>query len=151
MIFEILIYVQIVLLIIAAGANATFAVWLQRGMANRDSLPFVLQGVQAIDNRMARPAYLLLLLSGIGLYLSADDSQLAWTLLAVILWLIVLFVGYVGYSPTLRKQIALEASAGADSAEYKSAAWRGTFIGIAAGLIVLVNLYLIVFQPALWS
>jgi hypothetical protein len=100
---------------------------------------------------MARPAYVLLLITGIGLYLAAEESQSAWTLLAVILWLIVLIVGFAGYSPTLRKQIALEASAGADSAEYKSVAWRGVFLGIAAGLIVLVIIYLMVFQPALWA
>jgi Ca2+/Na+ antiporter len=151
MIFEILMYVQIVLLIIATGANATYAVWLQRGMANRDSLSFVLQGIQFFDNRITRPAYMLLLITGIGLYLTAEESQSAWTLLAVILWLIVLIVGFAGYSPTLRKQIALEASAGADSAEYKTVAWRGTFIGIAAGLIVLVIIYLMVFQPTLWA
>ena len=151
MIFEILMYAQIVLLIIATGANATYAVWLQRGMANRDALPFVLLGIQFIDYRIVRPVYMLLLITGIGLYLTAEESQSAWTLLAVILWFIVLIVGLAGYSPTLRKQIALEASAGADSAEYKVVAWRGVFLGIAAGLIVLVIIYLMVFQPDLWA
>jgi hypothetical protein len=149
--FEILMYIQIVLLIVAAGANATYALWLQRGMANREALPFALEGVQSLDNQMARPAYVLLLITGIGLYLTAEDSQSAWTLLAVILWLVVLVIGFAGYSPTLRKQISLAGSAGADSSEYKSVAWRGTFLGILGGVIVLVILYLMVFQPALWG
>jgi hypothetical protein len=149
--FEILMYIQIVLLIVAAGANGTYAVWLQRGMANRESLPFVLQGIQFIDNRIARPAYVLLLITGIGLYLTAEESQSAWTLLAVILWFVVLVLGLAGYSPTLRNQITLAGSAGADSSEYKSVAWRGTFIGILAALVVLFIIYLMVFQPALWS
>ena len=151
MMFEILMVIQIVLLFVAAGANGTYAVWLQRGMANRESLPFVLLGIQFIDNRIARPAYVLLLITGIGLYLTAEESQSAWTLLAVILWLVVLVLGLAGYSPTLRKQIALAGSAGADSSEYKSVAWRGTFIGILAALVVLFIIYLMVFQPALWS
>ncbi len=100
---------------------------------------------------MARPAYVLLLITGMGLYLTAEDNQTAWTLLAVILWLVLLVIGFAGYSPTLRKQIALAANRGPDSAEYKSMAWRGTFIGILAAVIVLVNVYLMVFQPALWS
>lgn len=151
MLFDILMYVQIVLLIVATGANGTYAIWLQRGIANQDVLPFVLKGIKFIDDRMVRPAYVLLLITGIGLFLTAEDSQSAWTLLAVILWFVILVLGFAGYSPTLRKQIALAESAGADSNEYKSAAWRGTFIGIVAGLIVLFIIYLMVFQPLLWG
>jgi uncharacterized membrane protein len=151
MLFEILIYLQIVLMIIGAGANSTYAIWIQRGTANRETLPFALQGIKFIDDRFARTAYVLLLITGLGLYLSADDSQSAWTLLSLILWLLVILLGLFGYTPTLRKQIELAESVGADSDEYKSMAWRGTFLGILGGIIVLVNIYLLVFQPALWG
>jgi Ca2+/Na+ antiporter len=151
MLFQILMYLQILLMIAGPGANATYAIWIQRGMANRDTLPFALHGIKFIDDRVARAAYGLLLLTGLVMYLSADESQSPWTLLSLILWLIVFLLGLFGYSPTLRKQIALAEGIGADSEEYKAVAWRGTFIGILAGLIVLVIIYLMVFQPALWS
>ena len=151
MLFEILIYLQILLMIAGPGANTTYAIWIQRGMANRDALPFALHGIKFIDDRVARAAYGLLLLTGLVLYLSADESQSPWTLLSLVLWLIVFLLGLFGYSPTLRKQIALAEGLGADSEEYKAVAWRGVFLGILAGLIVLVNIYLMVFQPALWS
>ncbi len=151
MLFEILLYLQILLLIAGPGATATYAVWIQRGMANRDALPFALHGIKFFDDRVARAAYGLLLLTGLVLYLSADESQSPWTLLSLVLWLIVFLIGLFGYSPTLGKQIALAEGVGADSKEYKAVAWRGAFIGILAGLIVLIIIYLMVFQPALWT
>ncbi len=63
----------------------------------------------------------------------------------------IVLLGLFGYTPTLRKQIALAESTGADSDEYKSAAWRRTIISIAIGVIVLLIILLMTFQPALWG
>jgi len=149
--FNTMVFIQIVLLIIGPGANSTYAMWIQRGTANRDALPFALRGIQFIDDRFARIAYVLLFVTGLVLYLNSEDSQTAWTLLSLILWVVVFLLGLFGYTPALRKQIALAESVGADSDEYKSVAWRGTSLGILGGVIVLVNIYLLVFQPALWG
>jgi uncharacterized membrane protein len=85
------------------------------------------------------------------MYVTADDAQAPWTLLSLILWLIILALGLFGYSPTLTKQLELAKSVGPDSDEYKAVAWRGTILGILAGLVVLFIIYLMVFQPALWG
>ena len=74
-----------------------------------------------------------------------------WILLSLILWLAMLLLGAIGYTPTLRKQIELAESAGGDSDEYKAVAWRGTILGIVAGVLVLVIIALMVFKPALWG
>ena len=151
MLFEILTYIQTLLLMAGPGANATYAMWIQHGTANPDSLPFALQGIKFIDDRVARTAYVLLVVTALVMYLTADDAQAPWTLLALILWSFILLLGLFGYSPTLRKQISLAESVGADSDEYKAVAWRGTILGIVAALIVLFIIYLMVFQPALWG
>jgi uncharacterized membrane protein len=152
MLFDILKWVHILLAIAAVGANITYSVWIQRGMANREALPFALRGVKFINNRIANPGYGLLLLTGIGMALVAETSLLTpWLLLSLILWLALILVGMFGYTPTLRKQIALAESVGADNDEYVSVAWRGTFLGIVAGVIVLVIIFLMVLKPALWG
>jgi hypothetical protein len=65
--------------------------------------------------------------------------------------LVVFLLGLFGYTPALRKQIALAENPGADSDEYKSAAWQGTIIGITIGVIVLMIILLMAFQPELWG
>ena len=152
MLFEVLKWIHIVLAIVAVGANATYAIWIQRGTIDRVALPFTLRGVKLIDDRVANPAYLLILLTGLGMVLTANiPLTTPWILLSLILWFVGLLLGVFGYTPTLRKQIAEAEKGGADSHEYKAVAWRGTVLGIVLGLEVLIIIYLMVFKPALWG
>jgi len=50
-------------------------------------------------------------------------------------------------TPTLRRQIQTLASSGAQSAEYKSLATRGTVVGITLAVLVLLILVMMVFKP----
>jgi uncharacterized membrane protein len=145
-------YVYILLLIAAIGPNVTYAVWIQRAMADRAALPFTLKGIKVLNDRVVLPATALLLIAWIAMALTAGQSILTpWILLVLILWLVVFLVGIFAYSPTLNQQITLAESAGADSNEYKSVAWRGTLLGIAIGVVVLVIIFLMVFEPTLWG
>jgi uncharacterized membrane protein len=152
MLSQLLWFIHILLLIVAVGPNVTNAIWIQRAMANREVLPFTLRGIQVINNRVVIPAIGLILITWIAMALTSGISLLtAWILLVAIFWLVVFLLGLFGYTPTIRKQIAFAESTGADSDEYKSAAWRGTIIGIAIGVIVLLILLLMSFQPELWG
>ena len=152
MLNQLLWFIHILLLIIAVGPNVTNAIWIQRAMANRAALPFTLQGIKIINDRIVIPAIGLILITWIAMALTSGISLLIpWILLVTIFWLVVFLLGLFGYTPALRKQITLAESTGADSDEYKSAAWRGTIIGIAIGVIVLLIILLMAFQPALWS
>ena len=152
MLFQILTYVFVILVIAAIGPSATYAIWIQRAMANRDALPFTLRSIRSINGRVVIPATVLLLIVGIGIVIAEGLSfQTPWILLSLILWLANIVLGIFGYTPTLSKQIGFAESSGADSAEYKAAAWRGTIIGIVIGVIALVVLYLMMFQPSLWG
>ena len=55
MLFDILKYIHVVLAIVAVGANATYAIWIQRGTIDGEALPFTLRGIRLIDNRVANP------------------------------------------------------------------------------------------------
>ena len=93
-----------------------------------------------VDPTLVRVIFVILALIGLG-----------GVIIYLILWVIIFAFGLFGYSPTLSKQLELAKSVGPDSDEYKSVAWRGTILGILAGLVVLFIIYLMVFQPALWG
>jgi uncharacterized membrane protein len=152
MLFDILYLLHILLMIAAVGTNITYAIWIQRATINGDALPFTLRGIKMLDDRVALPAYGLLLVTGLGMVLADDLAfDTPWILTSLILWLALILLGLFGYTPTLRKQIKLAETVGPDSEEYKAVAWRGTALGIAAGVIVLVIISLMVFKPALWA
>ena len=145
-------WVHILLTIIAVGANISYAVWIQRATIDKGALPFTLRGIRLIDARIANPAYFLILVTGISMVLVGGLSLTTpWILLALILWLLGVLLGVFGYTPTLREQISLAENEGADGEGYKAVAWRGTYLGIALGVLVLFILYLMVFKPALWG
>jgi len=152
MLFDILFLLHILLMIVAVGANTTYAIWIQRATADRDALPFTLRGISAIDTRIALPAYVLLLVTGLAMVIADDlPFDTPWLLTSLILWLALILIGFLGYTPALRKQIDLAESAGPDDEAYKAVAWRGTILGIVAAVIVLVIISLMIFKPALWS
>lgn len=144
--------IHVLLVIAAVGANITYAIWIQRATTDRQALPFTLRGIKAIDDRLATPAYVLILLTGIGMTLSADiPLGTPWVAVALVLWFAMLLIGIVGYTPTLRQQIELAEQVGPDDPQYRAVAGRGLWLGIALGVIVLVIIYLMVFQPLLWG
>ena len=152
MINQFLWYIYLILLIVAVGPSITYAVWIQRATANREALPFTLQSIKIINDRMVLPATALALIAWVVMvYVSGQSLMIPWVILTSIFWLAALLIGLLGYSPAIRKQIALAESAGADSDEYKSTAWRAMILGIVIGIVFLLLLLLMAFQPALWG
>jgi uncharacterized membrane protein len=149
--YEVMKYVHILMAIVAVGFNASYAIWIRRAARSPEHLAFSLRGVKVLDDRIANPAYGLLLVTGLVMVLTTPGLQLTtfWVLLALILYVMVVGVGAVVYTPALRKQIeALEAE-GPTSSRYRSLERRSTVAGIAAGLIVLVIVFLMVTKPTL--
>lgn len=65
MLYELTKWVHILAAIVAIGANATYGIWLARAAGKDEVLPFTLGTIKLIDDRIANPAYGLLLLSGL--------------------------------------------------------------------------------------
>jgi len=152
MLFDILFLLHILLMVAAVGTNITYAIWIQRATADRDALPFTLRGISVLDTRVSLPAYVLLLVTGLAMVIVDDlPFDTPWLLTSLILWLSLILIGFLGYTPTLRKQIELAEREGPDGEGYKAAAWRGTVLGIIAAVIVLAIISLMVFKPALWA
>jgi len=141
-------FVHILLAITAVGFNASYAIWLQRAKRSREHELFALRGVKFLDDRIANPAYGLLLLSGLAMvFVSGLRLTTFWIAAALVLWLIAMVSGFALYTPTLRRQIAALEASGPQSAEYQDLDRRSSIYGIAIAVVVLLILVLMVFKP----
>ncbi|HEX2172947.1 MAG TPA: DUF2269 family protein [Dehalococcoidia bacterium] len=148
MLYLILKWLHVLLAIVAIGANVTYAVWLNRAAGRPDVLPFVLRGVKILDDRIANPAYGLLLVTGLAMVFVGGLSLLTpWILGSLVLYVIAVLLGLFGYTPTLRRQIQLVEGGQGESDEYRSLALRGQVLGIALAVIVVVIVFLMVVKP----
>lgn len=151
MFYLILKWLHILCAITALGANITYFLWLFRMDKNRESLLFTLRTIKIMDDVMANPAYVLALVTGIGMLSIAKLSYATpWVLTALIIYAVVSVLGIFVYSPLLKKQIKLAESVGPDSAEYKRAANNGIYLGILITLLVVGITFLMVVKPHLW-
>jgi uncharacterized membrane protein len=150
--YLILKWIHVLLAITALGANLTYGLWFARAAREPQHLAFVLSGVRVLDNRIANPAYGLLLITGFALTgMGHIPMSTPWILTALVLYVILIVLAAAGYSPSLRRGIAALAAGGPDSAEYRHAAARGRTIGIVLTIIAVAIVYLMVTKPALWG
>jgi uncharacterized membrane protein len=141
-------FVHILLAITAVGFNASYAIWTQRAAGSPEHLEFALRGVKFMDDRVANPAYGLLLLSGLTMVLVGHLSLTTfWIAAALVLWLVAMGLGLLLYTPTLRRQIEALAAGGPESADYQALTRRGTVVGISTSIVVLLIVVLMVFKP----
>lgn len=152
MLYPYLKWLHVLSAIIAVGANATYGIWLARASKDTDNLPFTLQSIKFLDDWVANPAYGLLLLTGLGMVLTAPLALTTpWLLASLVLYGILLVVGLLGYTPTLRAQIRTLETEGVHAPAYRALARRGTAIGISLALLAIGIVFLMVVKPALWA
>jgi len=139
---------HILLAITAVGFNASYTFWILRAARHPEHLGHVLGGIRLIDNRIANPAYGLLLLSGLSMVLIGHLSfETFWIATALILYVLLIFLGLFLYSPVLRRQVAALEAKGADSPEYRREAGRSAVFGLLAMILVLGILFMMVVKP----
>jgi len=143
-------FVHVMLAIVAVGFNASYGIWLARAAkAPQMTQSHVLRTIKFIDDRIANPAYGLLLVTGLFMTLGAGiPFSRLWIAAAIGLWFVLVFVGLGIYTPTLREQIRVLESDGPGSDEYARLAARGRTVGIVLGVIVIAIVYLMVTKPA---
>jgi uncharacterized membrane protein len=143
-------YVHVLLAIVAVGFNASYGIWPARAAREPAHLGHVLRGIKVLDDRFANPAYGLLLVTGLSMVWvnRIPLFETRWIASALVLYAVLLVVGFAVYSPTLRRQIALLESAGPASADYMSVASRGRIAGIFLAVVVVAIVFLMVVKPA---
>jgi uncharacterized membrane protein len=134
---------------VAVGANATYGIWMARAGGHPEELAFALRGIRWIDNHVANPAYVLLLPTGLALAHAAHvPPGTPWLVAALVLYAMLAAVGLLGYTPTLRRQIAALDSEGIDSPRYRRLARRATVLGASLGVLALAIVTLMVWHGA---
>lgn len=152
MLYLLLKWLHVLAAIVAVGANITYGIWIARASRNPEALPFTLRGIKLIDDRVANPAYGLLLVTGLLMVFNARlPLTTPWLLTGLVLYGVVVLVGLLGYSPTLRRQIQILEREGFRSPNYQALARRGTILGVILAVLVIVIIYLMVVKPGLWA
>lgn len=136
--------------IVAVGSNITYGVWSVRAAGDPVTTTFALKGIKFLDDRIANPAYAVLLITGLVMIFAGHWSITAlWIVIALVLFLAVAVLGIAFYSPLLRNQIRLAEAGQTSSAEYARLAGLSRRFGPGLGVIVVVILVMMVFKPSL--
>jgi len=147
--YLILKFLHVAMAIVAVGFNASYPVWFALAQREPAAALVILRGIKTLDDRFANPAYALLLLLGLGMVFSGGIPLTTfWIGAAIVLYVILILVAVIGYSPTLKKQIAALGSGGSGSGEYARLNQRGNVIGIVLMLDVIVIVFLMVVKPS---
>jgi len=150
--YELIKLLHILLVIVAVGFNASYAIWIARAASGDggEHLAHVLRTIRFVDNTFANPAYALLLVTGLAMvFVASIPLTTFWIAAALVLYVILLILGIGFYSPALRRQIAALESDGASSQAYRSVSARASRIGVVTMLPVLAILFLMVIKPTL--
>ncbi len=139
--------IHVLAAVVALGSNVTYAFWLGRAGRDRDRLVYTINGIRALDRRLANPAYVVLLLSGVGLVaVGAWSFSARWLELAVGLYVATALLGVLVFAPALRRQL-VEAERDPAAAPYELAARRTRLLGILTTAIVVLIVALMVTKP----
>lgn len=148
--YDFLKFLHVLLAIVAVGANATYGIWLARAAREPEHTGYALKGIQILDDRIANPAYLLLLITGFAMVIESDiPLSTFWIAASLVLFVITVVLGLAGYTPTLRKQIAAVEAGRVQSGEYQALAKRGSILGAVLAVLVIVIVFMMVTKPTL--
>jgi uncharacterized membrane protein len=148
--YTLLKYVHVVLAIVAIGFNASYAIWLRRAAQEPELAAPILRGIKVLDDRFANPAYGLLLVTGIAMVIVGDiPFSTFWIAGGLVLYVVLVLGGLLLYTPILRQQTALAERGRSDSDDYRHLAQRGTVVGAALVILVLIIEFLMVAKPTL--
>lgn len=146
--FLVLKFIHIFAAIVAVGMNISYGIWLGRAQNEPANNAFALKTIKFIDERIANPAYGLLLITGLLMVLTLPIPILTlWIDAALVLYAVLIVVAFGFYSPTLRNQVRLVEAGDTASAEFQRLGARGRTLGIALAVIVFLILVMMVFKP----
>ncbi len=148
---QVLLTIHVLAALVAVGATVSYFFWLRRAVLAPESRSFTLETVRMMERRMVIPAYVIVLLTGLGLI---DRAGWAWSTpwLELALMFLVVLMGLSGlYARTIKSQIALTADGSADSSDYERLHARARIILALKVVLIVATVYLMVFKPALWG
>lgn len=139
--------IHVAAVIVAVGANVSYAYWLRRAGRDRERLVDAIEGIRGLDRRVANPAYVVVLVTGLAMALIGPFTlEAVWIRAALGLYVFIVIFGIGIYAPAMRRQL-VEAERDPRSEQYAAAARRSNLFGALAVAIVAVILWLMVTKP----
>lgn len=145
--YNLLKYIHVLLAITAFGSNITYAVWNARGAMEKEHLSFALRGIKFIDQRVANPAYGLLLITGLALVVIGHWWPQRWVISTLVLFVLLIVVAVAFYSRAMNRQIEVLEKEGDSSPAYQRVTAQVQRFGIVSLVIVLAIVFLMVVKP----
>ena len=143
-------YIHILAAIVAVGSNITYGVWSVRAQRDAAHIGFTLKGIKFLDDRIANPAYGLVLVTGLVMVFAGPWSITSlWIIVALVLFVAVAAIGFGYFTPLVRNQIRLVDAGDTSSPEFERLSRRNALIGPILGVMVLVIIAMMVFKPSL--
>jgi uncharacterized membrane protein len=145
--YSLLKYLHVLLAITAVGSNIGYGIW--KGLAARgpNQEAFVTRGVSFIDNRVANPAYGLLLITGLTLVVVGNWGLRGWIITALILFAVLIVIAVGFYARVLRQQLQVIDREGTESPTFKRLEGQATTYGLISLVIVLAIIFMMVVKP----
>ena len=148
--YSVLKFFHVLLAIVAVGFNASYGIWLARAAKEPQHAPHVLRGIRFLDDRIANPAYGLLLVLGLAMvWESGIPFSTFWIAASLVLYVVVTVMAVALFSPALRQQVALAEAGRTDSDGYRQVAKRSGAVGRILVVIVVVIVFFMVTKPTL--
>lgn len=145
--YALLKYLHVLLAITALGSNITYAVWKTLAAREPAHGSFALRGISFIDQRVANPAYGLLLITGLVLLAVGQWGFQGWVIASLILFALLSVVAVGFYARVVRQQIQAMDTEGLASAAYKRLDGQAMIYGIISLVIALAIVFMMVVKP----
>ena len=143
-----LLILHILSAMIAVGTNVSYLIWMRRAVVVPESREFTLTTVRILETRLAIPAYVIALATGVGLVLATPyPFNTPWIELSILLWVAIMAIGGF-HARVIKRQLAI---ADTDSDAYESGHAKGRALMILLALCAIGTLYLMVAKPPLWG
>lgn len=153
MLYTVLKVLHVLLAAIAVGFNASYGLIIGRARRAEDrddrALRFALGTIKVMDDYVANPCYVLLLVTGAAMvHVAGYPWALTWIWASLALLTALAVIGFGFYTPTLRRQIAALEAGGSAGEAFQRLSRAGAIQGGVLGVIVMVIIALMVFKPA---
>jgi uncharacterized membrane protein len=133
--------------IVAVGSNLTYGIWVAIAKGQPAHLSFALRGIKLLDDRVANPAYGVLLATGLIMAFTTYSITLTWILIGLGIYVVMAALGVGVIGPALTAQISALDRDGAASPRYVAAEARVRGIGMFLGVLAVIVVVVMVVKP----
>src|SRR5437764_15166404 len=117
--FLVLKFIHILSAIVAVGLNISYGIWIFRAQRESAHTAFALKGVKFLDDRVANPAYGVLLVTGLLMVLAGSiPITTLWIDIALVLFVALVVVAARFAIAALRDHIKMVDAADTSSADF---------------------------------